>query len=564
MRWVLTKTNEEYLNYLSKKTGISKALSQILINRGIKTPSQIRDFLNPSLSLLNDPYSLHDMERAVMRIREAIKNNERILIHGDYDVDGLTATAIMVEGLKRSGADVHFFIPSRHSHGYGFNEPGLQRAKDTGASLIITVDCGIKSFSTVSMARRSGIDIIITDHHLPLRSSGDDRSPLLPEAVAVVNPKVNPSDNLMHISGAAVAFKVMQALYGNIDDVMEFLDLLTIATVGDIVPLTGENRNILSEGLSFLMKTERPGLQALLEFSGMRDKELTPSNLSFTLIPRLNAAGRLEEASQVVNLFLTREPDEAERIARWLDGLNKQRQSIEEDIYEEAQELFKIKYEDIPQGIVLCKEGWHAGVIGIIASRFQEEFYRPAFIFTVKDGIATGSVRSIPEIDIMKILDSLGGFLIKYGGHSQAAGLSLYLKDMEEFEAALQKRLMDYLMGERPVPVLRIDAEASFEEINYSLLRELKTLEPFGYGNEEPLLGTKNILPVESRIVGNGHLKLRLRQGDREFDVIGFGMAELIDIASESVDIAFLPQINDFNGRRSIQLKIRAIRRSLQ
>ncbi|MFN3740331.1 MAG: single-stranded-DNA-specific exonuclease RecJ [Thermodesulfovibrionales bacterium] len=563
MKWVLTKTNDEYLTYLSKKTGISKILAQILINRGIKDPSQVRDFLNPSLSLLSDPFCLHDLEMAILRIREAIKNNERILIHGDYDVDGLAATSIMVEGLKRLGADVHFFIPSRHAHGYGFNEPGLQRAKDIGASVIITVDCGIKSFTTAAEAKRRGIDIIITDHHLPLWSSAGDNKPLLPEAVAVVNPKINPSDSNMHISGAGVAFKVMQALYGGLDDVMEFLDLLSLATVGDIVPLTGENRNILSEGLDFLMKTERPGLRVLLELSGMKDRELTPSNLSFTLIPRLNAAGRLEEASDVVRLLTTRDAADAEKIARWLDWLNRQRQSIEEDIYEEAQELFKRKYEDIPYGIVLYKEGWHAGVIGIIASRLQEEFYRPAFIFTVKDGIATGSVRSIPEIDIMEILDSLERFFIRYGGHSQAAGLSLYLKDMVEFEASLQKKLSEYMKEERPVPTLRIDTEVSFDDINYSLLRELKNLEPLGYGNEEPLLGAKKILPVESRVVGNGHLKLRLRQHDHEFDVIGFGMAELIDIASEPVDIAFLPQINDFNGRRSIQLKIRAIRKSL-
>lgn len=560
MRWVLSRTNDEYLAYISKRTGISKTLSQILINRGIKEPDQIKKFLNPSLSLISDPFCLDGMKLAVKRIKEAVKNREPILIHGDYDVDGLAGTSILFDALKRLGAEVYFFIPSRHSHGYGFNEPGLKRAKELGASLIITVDCGIKSFTVASEARRLGIDIIITDHHLPFMQ--EDKM-ILPEAIAVLNPKVSPEDGTMHLSGAGVVFKLLQALYGSIDPLMEYLDLLTLATVGDIAPLRGENRHILAEGLYLLKNTERPGLRALLEISGMKDRELTPSNLSFTIVPRLNAPGRLEEASEVIRLLITSDLSEAEVLAGWIDRLNRQRQSIEEDIYEEAQELFRLKYDEIPDGIVLAKEGWHAGVLGIIASKFQEEFYRPAFIFTIKDGIATGSVRSIPEIDIMEILDSLGRFFIRYGGHSQAAGLSLYLKEFEDFERELKRTLRVYLKEEKPVPTLRIDAQISFDQINYDLLNELKSLEPLGYGNEEPILGAKNIISLERRIVGNGHLKLRLKQEGREFDVIGFGMADMIDLASDPVDIAFSPQINDFNGRRSIQLKIRAIRKSL-
>ncbi len=253
----------------------------------------------------------------------------------------------------------------------------------------------------------------------------------------------------------------------------------------------------------------------------------------------------------------------AERLAQWLDGLNRKRQEIEEEIYEEALELFRSKYDQIPEVIVLYKEGWHAGVIGIIASRLQEEFYRPTFIFSIRDGIATGSVRSIPEINIMEILDSLERFFIRYGGHSQAAGLSLYERELYNFELSITEKIKAHLKGERPVPILRLDAEVSFNDIGFSLIKELKDLEPSGYGNEEPLLGARDILPVESRVVGNGHLKLRLRQGSNEFDVIGFGMADLIDLTSGPVDIAFLPQINDFNGRKTIQLKIKAIRKSV-
>lgn len=565
MRWVIQKTNDSYLTYISKKTGISKTLAQILINRDIKEPSQIKDFLNPSLSLLSDPLSMDGAGKAIERIKYAIKNKEKILVHGDYDADGLTATAIMVEGLRRFGGDVHYFIPSRQSHGYGFNEPGLRKALEVGAFLIITVDCGIKSFTTAIETKRHGIDLIITDHHLP---HVEDGQPILPEALSVVNPKLKPANSWegvsisSELSGAGVVFRLMEGLYGGIGDVMDLLDLATIGIVGDIVPLRGENRYIISEGLSILKASERPGIRALLEVSGMKDRELSPSNLSFTLVPRLNAPGRLAQPQEVVNLLLTDIDEEAWRLARWVDSLNRQRQNLEEEIYEQAQEIFRQKYEHIPDAIVLSREGWHIGVLGIIASRFQEEFYRPTFVFSIKDGIATGSARSIPELNIIKILNTLRRFFIRYGGHPQAAGLTLRASDLEAFEAELQKKIQEELRGERPVPTLKIDAEVGFRDINISLIKELNTLEPFGFGNEEPLLGAKEILPVDSRIVGNGHLKLRLRQNNNEFDVIGFGMAELLELTSGPVDIVFIPQINDFNGRKTIQLKVKALRRS--
>lgn len=559
MRWVLTKTNDEYLTYLSRKANISRTLAQILIGRGIKDPSQVRDFLNPSLSLLSDPFSIAGVKEATERIRHAIKHNERILIHGDYDADGLSGTALMVEGLRRLGADVHFFIPSRLVHGYGFNEPGLKKALEIGASLIITVDCGIKSFNTALETKKKGIDLIITDHHLPHFT---DNLPLIPEAIAVINPKISPSsEELVHLSGSGVAFKVLEGLYRDISELKDLLDLVAVGTVGDIVPLIGENRNIVKEGLFSLKYTERKGLRALIEITGIKDR-FSSSSLSFTLIPRLNAAGRLEDPTDVVNLLLTQDELEAERLSSWLDSLNRQRQEIEEEIYYEAMELLRDKYNEIPDVIVLYKEGWHPGVVGIIASKIQEEFFRPAFIFSVKDGVAIGSVRSIPHVDIIKILDSLERFLIRYGGHSQAAGLSLYEKDINMFELSVQEKVREILKGERPIPILKIDAEVRFNEINFSLLKELENLEPLGYGNEEPILGAREIHPVESRIVGNGHLKLKLRQEGNEFDVIGFKMAEMIELTSEPVDIAFLPRINEFNGKKKIQLKIRAIRKS--
>lgn len=596
MKWVLTRTNDEYLTYLSKKTGISKILAQILVGRGIKEPSQVKDFLNPSIQLLSDPFSIPGLRRAVERIKVAIKNNERILVHGDYDADGLTGTAMMVQGLRRLGADVHFFIPSRLRDGYGFNEPGLKRAVQLGASLIITVDCGIKSFTTAREAQKYGIDLIITDHHIPSfvedKDIGAEREvhlisvPVLPLATAVVNPKLkvwglsehkgfnqgcpmetseSMEGSTVHLSGAGVVFKVLQGLYGNLDSIIDLLDLVAIGTSGDIVPLIGENRKIIKEGLEVLKNTERKGLRVLLELSGIRHgvERLSPDFLSFTLIPRLNAAGRISDnPGDAVNLLLTEEEGVAEELGLWLDRLNRQRQAIEEEIYEEALEVFKKKYEEIPDVIVLYKEGWHPGVIGIIASKFQEEFFRPTFIFSLKDGIATGSARSIPQVNIIKILDSLEGFLIRYGGHSQAAGLSLHEDNLKDFEDSLSKEIKKTLEGERPVPTLKIDAEVFFKDIDFRLIKELRDLEPLGYGNEEPLLGAKDIHPVDSRIVGNGHLKLRLRQGPQEFDVIGFGMADMIDLTSGPVDIAFLPQINEYNGKRTIQLKIRAIRKS--
>ncbi len=565
MRWLLKRTNDEYLSYVSKRLNISKTLAQILINRGVKEPERMALFLRPSFSGMEDPLNLSGIRDACEYINYALKNNHRILIHGDYDADGLSGTAMLVHALRKMGGDVHYFIPRRDRDGYGFNEAGVRRAKEIGAKLIVTVDCGIRSFDAVRTAVSHGIGVVITDHHTPLylkdEVSKDPRC-VLPEDCVIVNPKIrNPNSEL---SGAGVVFKLLWAFSG-FDNIREYLDLVTIGTIGDIVPLIDENRNIISEGLEVLRNTPRPGLLALYREAGIDRMQFSPNNLTFTLIPRINAPGRMDDASQVVELLITSSDSEAQDIARNLNRLNSMRQSIEEDIYSEAMELFKEKYDDIPYIIVLAKEGWHPGVMGIIASKFEEEFYRPAVILSITDGIAKGSARSIPEVDILEVFNCVERYLLRYGGHRRAAGLMLKKENLEEFEREISSIVSTIFREKSPAPQLHIDSEVIFRDLNFSLIDELRLLEPFGYGNPEPVLGAKNVEVTLPRIVGNGHLKLRGRQNGREFDIVGFGMAErLKDIMSGVIDIAFLPRLNEFNGIKSIQLKIKEMRRSLE
>ncbi len=564
MRWLLKRTNDEYLSYVSRRLKISKTIAQILINRGVKEPERMALFLRPSLSRMEDPLNLSGISDACEHISYALKNNHRILIHGDYDADGLSGTAMLVHALRKMGGDIHYFIPRRDRDGYGFNEIGVKRAKEIGAKLIVTVDCGIRSFDAVRSAVSHGISVVITDHHTPLylkdEVPSDNPRCILPQDCVVVNPKIrNPHSEL---SGAGVVFKLLWVLSG-FEDIREYLDLVTIGTIGDIVPLIDENRNIISEGLEVLRNTPRPGLLALYREAGVSGVEFTPNNLTFTLIPRINAPGRMDDASQVVDLFITTSDSEAQDIARNLNRLNSIRQSIEEDIYGEALELFKEKYDDIPYVIVLAKEGWHPGVVGIIASKFEEEFYRPAVILSITEGVARGSVRSIPEVDILEVLTYVERYLLRYGGHKRAAGLMLREENLEEFERKVSSIVSTIFREKSLAPQLYIDSEVLFKDLNFSLIDELRLLEPFGYGNPEPVLGAKNVEVTLPRIVGNGHLKLRGRQDGREFDIVGFGMAErLKDVMAGVIDIAFLPRLNEFNGIKSIQLKIKEIRRS--
>jgi single-stranded-DNA-specific exonuclease len=593
-RWLVNKTNPEYITYLSKTASVSPVLAQIFINRGIKTPAEINSFLNPHISQLSDPFDIQGVKIAVDRIMAAKTNGEKILVHGDYDVDGLSATAIIIKALKMIGIDSHYFIPNRIKHGYGFNLSSVKKAKQTGASLIITVDCGITSFEAAALSKKEGIDVIITDHHEPVVShqssvisqesegppthpspsrgegkGGGDRIQefLLPEAVAVINPKIsNQQSSISNLSGAGVAFKLAQALTMMQDTrctMHGFLDLAALGTMADVVPLTGENRLIVKEGLRLIEDGTRPGLKALKKVSGIEGKGLRAGLFSFTIIPRINAAGRVSDSNDVVKLLLTDSEDEALDISLWLDKLNLERQQIEEEVYQAA--LCKLNSKGVSPVIVLSSEGWHQGVIGIVASRIAEAFYRPTIIISVEGSVARGSARSIPSVDIYKTLIGCQEFLAGFGGHKQAAGLELNSKDIPSFEERINMIVNETFTGKDFISSIEIDADVDFSDINFNLTKELEMLEPFGFGNSEPLLGSKKLEVLYPRIVKNNHLKMKLRQNNLSIDAIGFDMAVFFDKleASTIVDAVFTPFINEWEGARSLQLNLKALRPSL-
>jgi single-stranded-DNA-specific exonuclease len=579
-KWLVNRTNPEYVDYISRIASVSPAFAQVLINRGIKTPDQLNSFLNPAIDKLSDPFELPDIKIAIDRIREAKRSEERVLVHGDYDADGVTATAIIVEGLKKIGIDVHYFIPNRMAHGYGFGSAGIEKAKEIGAKLIITVDCGITSFDAVSTANSLGIDVIITDHHEPIRQSAVSSQQsavkgefLVPNALAIINPKLlTLNSELLTLSGAGIAFKLVMGLFdNNIDDVHELFDLAAIGTAADVVPVIGDNRIILKEGIKLIQSGERVGIRTLKDASGIRSDFFKTSFLYYILIPRINAAGRMADATDVVRLLTTKSEAEAEELSRWLNDLNSKRQEIEETVYNEALEMLQ-KFEirnskfEIDGAIVLASEGWHHGVVGIVASRIAEEYYRPAFILSIENGVAKGSARSIPPFDIHQGLTLCKDILKRFGGHKQAAGLSLSSGDIEKFRAMISDVVANTLTDDDLVPVLHIDAAVNMSDISIELIDEIARLEPFGYGNEEPLFGAKALEAIQPRIVGNNHLKMHLRQNGRRIDSIGFDFGGLLNAVEDNalIDAVFLPIINEWDGGRYLQLNLKAIRPATQ
>ncbi len=578
-RWIINKTNPEYIEYIAGIASVSPILAQVLVNRGLKTAAQLDAFLNPDIGKLADPFALPQLKAATERIRAAKKNGERVLVHGDYDADGVTATAIIVEGLREYGIDVHFFIPDRIQHGYGFGAAGLERAQTLGAKLIVTVDCGISSFEAAAAARTRGIDLIITDHHEPVRKERQVKvqakveanslpipEPLpvfLPEAVAVVNPKAAACPpEMAHLSGAGVALKLIQGLFdNNIDSIYNFFDLAAIGTAADVVPVQDDNRTIIREGMKLLQSGQRLGLKALCRTAGIHMDSFKTSSLYYMLIPRINAAGRLSNATDVVRLLTTNSEDEACQLAGWMNNLNARRQEIEESVYNEAMQ--KASSMDPGKGaFVVASEGWHIGVVGIVASKLARKYYRPAIVLSIDGGIAKGSGRSIPPFDLYEGLIECKDVLTRFGGHKQAAGLSLPSADIERFRTLFCSKVCERLSEEDFLPVLMIDGAVSISDMSIGLVNELARMEPFGYSNVEPVFGSRGLEVVQSRIVGNNHLKMQLRQKGRKMDSIGFDFGSMLGSVEKSgmIDAAFVPTINEWDGGRYLQLNLKAIR----
>lgn len=559
--WIYNLQNEDKIKFLSESLDITKTTATLLLNRGIKEIDQAKNFLNPSLEKLYDPFLLKDMNKAVKRIHKAIKKNESIWIYGDYDVDGVASVSIMLKYFSSINVSANYYIPDRISEGYGVNKNAIKTIADKGGNLIITVDCGITSLTEVDYANELGMDIIITDHH----SCHD----ILPAAYAIINPQQwdckYPCDVLC---GCGVAFKLIQALTPKEDffkNIYDYLDIVSIATVADVVPLIDENRIFVQNSLKNINKTENLGLKTLLDICKLKDKKINAGHIGFVIAPRINAAGRIASADTGVKLFTTEDVEEARKLANFLEEENQNRQKIENEILQEALSMIKEDNQyDEEKVLVLYNENWHHGVIGIVASRIVEEYYKPTIILTTEDGIAKGSARSISGFDIFESLKQCQNFFIKFGGHKQAAGLSLNVENIKEFRKRINDLADKILSEDDLVPQIYCDGHLSLEDIDNQLIDELETLEPFGLGNMSPRFINLDLRSKETRSVGanDRHLKMYVEDSNMGFDTIGFNLGEYSNLVTnkDKLGIVFTPEFNIFNGNRKIQLNIKDLK----
>ncbi|HLQ66040.1 MAG TPA: single-stranded-DNA-specific exonuclease RecJ [Candidatus Limnocylindrales bacterium] len=561
--WVLkSPAAPELAAELAAQLGVSDTFARLLANRGFTSAAQVQSFLVPSTDRLLDPSSMRDMDRAVDRVLQALAANEPILVFGDYDVDGITSTSLLTATLAKMGARVSYFIPDRIRDGYGFSERGVEVARKRRIRLVITADCGITATREVAMARDSGIDVIVTDHHEPLGE--------LPQAAAVLNPKRKDCTYAFkELAGVGVVFKLVQGLAARRPDLLppEFvfrhLDLVALGTIADVVPLVGENRVFAKIGLERLCHSDKPGIVALKEVAGLRTRRVESGHVAYILAPRINAAGRLGNAESGVRLLLSTDPREAAIIAESLEEDNANRKKIDESTLEDALQLLKSHGADLPPAIVLWSDRWHPGVLGIVASRLIERFHRPTILIASDGDEGKGSGRSIPGFDVCQALQECREYLLGFGGHSYAAGLTIKTEFLEAFREKLCAVVSARVKPEDFIPKLSIDGPMDLGHLNEELVELLDRLAPFGIGNAEPLFVADDVtLSLPPSVVSRNHLKLTIRQDGRDLDCIGFGMGHLAGAIHSNggrLSVAFVPTINVWQNRSRLQLKLRDI-----
>ena len=559
-KWQYYEQDKETVNRIAKEQGISTLLAKILVNRGIIDGKQIKIFLEPQRHDFHNPFSMLDMEKAVNRIIQAINNKEKTIIYGDYDVDGITSITVLKKFLNERGLDVDYYIPNRLEEGYGLNKEAIEEIAKKGYKLMITVDCGISGVEEVELANSLGIETIITDHH--------EQLDVLPNAYAIINPKRR--DNtypFRGLAGVGVVFKVIQAISMklNLDEkeYLKYLDIVCIGTISDIVPLVDENRVIAKLGLMLVKCTKNVGLKELIQESGY--KTIDSGMVSFGIAPRINACGRMGKQEEALELFLTDNPEKAKTITKRLNEYNTQRQETEKQIFEQAiSELEKENLEE-KSSIVLAGENWHHGVIGIVASRITEKFFKPTILICIEDDIGKGSGRSVPGFDLHEALAQSSKYLEKYGGHEMAVGLSLKKENIQEFknhfeEYAKSKGVKDI------VPIINVDSEITKKDINKATVEQIKLLEPFGEQNKQPLLIYKNLKIASIRALSEGkHLKLMLKDENEIINAIGFNLGELSEeyLIGGKVDVVGTLEINAYNGQEQIQINLKDIMKSI-
>ncbi len=584
MKWVLTESDEGTVAALAEHAGLHPLIARLLVNRGITAETDVQFFLSCKLSTLSDPAIFFHMERSVARIRTAIAAGEKIVIYGDYDVDGVSGTALLYLALKRLGAIVGSYIPDRMAEGYGLNTGALETIRADGAGLVISVDCGITAYREAATARSLGLDLIITDHHEFVDAKGPNGSNIsrdasghsLPGAYAILHPlrllPDVPADmrrQVAGLTGVGIAFKLVQALLNAPADdehLKSYLDLVALGTVADVGKITGENRIMVRYGLEAMSSTTAPrtGIAALKQLAGLNGKKVGVGTVGFTIAPRLNASGRLERADMAFKLLTTDSPKEAFEIAHALDLVNRERQSVEERILDEARHLCLKTAPSEAGALVLSSEEWHPGVVGIVASKIVEEFYRPTALICVKNGVGKGSARSIPGYDLYEGLRACSELLLGFGGHKYAAGFSLSEKNIGSFRERLSTLVLEKLGPQGFVRTLSIDGSVTFDDLTMDLMREIEKMAPFGQGNPEPRFGARGLQVVSSHVVGNCHLKLTLRQGQgKTMDAIAFNKGSLFGRQVKNgaqLAAVFTPRLNVWNGSNKLELDIRDIK----
>ncbi|MEH7074170.1 single-stranded-DNA-specific exonuclease RecJ [Neobacillus drentensis] len=552
-RWIVRKSDDQLIKNLATELKITPLVASLLVNRGFNTVESARYFLFGKEEF-HDPFLLKGMDLAVNRIHEAIEKNEPILIFGDYDADGVSSTSVLMITLRELGANVQFYIPNRFTEGYGPNENAFRLAAEKGIKLIITVDTGISAVHEAAIAEELGIDLIITDHHEP--------GPVLPTALAIIHPKLPDSIYpFRELAGVGVAFKLAQALYGEVPE--HLLEIAVIGTIADLVSLKDENRLIAKKGLEKLKTTNNMGLKAILKLAGVDPLSINEETIGFTLAPRINAVGRLEDADLAVQLILTDDPIEAENLAAEMDALNKSRQSIVNAItteaIEEVEKNFPIETNKV---LVIGREGWNAGVIGIVASRLVEKYYRPVIVlnFDPEKGVAKGSARSIIGFDLFKNLSTCREILPHFGGHPMAAGMTLKLEDVAELRSRLNKLADEQLTDEDFIPVTFLDEEIQLQNVSLDSLDEMSLLAPFGMDNPKPKVLINHVDITSIRKIGSeqNHLKMMVNEKGTNLDGIGFGLGHLVDHISPASKISLIGElsINEWNNIRKPQIFI--------
>jgi len=571
-KWIVKPlANEAEVNRLANELNVDTIIANLLVQREIKDFEQAKSFFRPTIESLYNPYLMKDMDKAVERLWKAISNNERILIYGDYDVDGTTSVALVYSYLKRFATNMDYYIPDRYAEGYGISYKAIDYAAENSISLIIALDCGIKAVEKVEYAKSKNIDFIICDHHNP--------GSVVPNAAAVLDPKRPDCEYpFKELSGCGVGFKFMQALEmrenntnGNTDkplsdNLLAYLDLVCVSIASDIVPIVDENRVLALYGLQKINTAPRMGLKSIIDVSGIKDKQIEVSDVVFKIGPRINAAGRIESGKQAVDLLIADESAFASQMGQNINDFNVTRKNLDAEITQEALAMIENDQEMLhSKATVLYKPYWHKGVIGIVASRMIEHYYRPTIILTESNGMATGSARSVDGFNLYNAIDACSHLLEGFGGHKYAAGLTLKLANLPEFKKRFNEVVAETITEEQLAPTIEIDAEINFADITPKLYRVLKQFAPFGPGNMRPIFITRNVKDCGyTRLVGadESHLRLDVMQKGKAMTGIAFSMAKYYeDIASGKLfDVCYTVVENDFNGKTSLQLMVKDIK----